>query len=97
MAGIDGDPVRDVQHRGRDAAEPQAFLDAERRADVAPCAERRSGAAERTGDDDPVAGSGARSPRHALRTAERGDADDDLARPRRVAAPKGTPGSPSPS
>ena len=41
MAGIDGKAVRDVQHRGRDAAEPEPLVDAERRTEVAPLAGTR--------------------------------------------------------
>ena len=36
VAGVDGDPVRDVEHRVRGPREVPALVDPERRADVAP-------------------------------------------------------------
>ena len=80
VPGVDGEPVRDVEHRGRDAAEPEPLLDPDRRADVAPLAERRAGAPERAGDDDHVARTGAGPAGDARGAAERGDVDDDLRR-----------------
>src|SRR4051812_12589667 len=36
VAGIDGEPVREIEHRVRDVREPHALLDPERRRRVAP-------------------------------------------------------------
>ena len=75
MARVDGEPVRDVEHRVGVRRELPALLEPERRAGEPSLAERGSRGAERTGDDEAVAGSGSRAARHAARAAERRHAE----------------------
>jgi hypothetical protein len=89
MRSVDGDPVGHVEHRGRDRAEPEALLDADRWAHVPPVAERRSGCAERAGDHELVAGTRAGTAGDAVGAPDRGHGHDDGARAGRIASAHG--------
>src|SRR5207302_1198628 len=69
VAGVGGEPVGEVEHRRRARGEHAAFLQAERRPDVALLAERRTGCTERAGDDESIARPGAAAAREARGTA----------------------------
>ena len=91
-AGVDAEPVRDVHQRVRVRGERAAFLEPQRRAHVAPLAERRAGGAERAGHDEHVAGPRPRAAGNARAAAERGHRDDERRALRRVAADDGDTG-----
>ena len=70
---VDGESVGEIEHRVRSSRELQTLVDTKGRPDVALLAKGRAGAAERAGDDEQVAWSCTRTPRHALGPAERCD------------------------
>ena len=70
MTGVAGETVRQVDQRVGVAGELDSFLDPHRRAYEALLAVGPAGSAERTGDEDRVAGPRTRTSRHTLRPAE---------------------------
>ena len=81
VAGVAGEPVRDVEHRVRRARELAALGEAQRRPDEALLAKRGAGGAERAGDDEQSRpGLRAAAAGNALRAAERGDREQRACR-----------------
>src|SRR3954453_5299633 len=60
-SGVGGDPVGEGEHRMGVRRQPASLLAPDRRSDVAAAAKGRAGGAERAGDDERVAGPGARA------------------------------------
>ena len=86
MRCIGREAVGHVDHRRGDLREPAALLEPQRRPRKSAAAEGGPRRAEGPGEDDEIAGTRARATRHALRAADRGHAQEDGRRERRVAA-----------
>ena len=92
MAGVDREPVGDIEDRVRVRAELLALGQPKRRPRVRLSPERGTRRAERSGHDQLVAGDRPGSARNPVRVPDRRDAEHDAACPRGIAADDGHPG-----